>query len=357
LMGICLCLPLSAMAAETKIPAPVNASDFIKGLELVGDLQVRYEYSDPDKEGDETTDRLRNRFRMGMIWDNPEENWKVAAGFCTGGLAANSTSGTYSETQVFETGDLRLDYAYAEHKLDNFKFLAGQQKNPFATSWALWDSDVRPAGFTGIMDLKPVFVNAGVFQARYLGTNKDIALMEAIQAGVKNDDLTAALAFYNYNRIDKYAIKEGMDKDYTYQIADLFMSGNFKTDPALLSPYAQVFYNLGAEGEKGQSLQGGTLDPEEENMGYVVGVDAKIDRIKMGVAWAQIGADSVMPALADSSFGNSLGSTDTEGWKLSLGYMLTRHFSITGTGYLCEAMERDLSQHTQLYQLDLDYKF
>ncbi len=358
LLAICLCVPLSVMAAETKTPAPVGASDFLKSLSLVGDLQLRYEYTDKDIPGVETDNKERYRFRMGMNWDNPDENWKVSAGLCTGGLAANSTTATYSETQVFETGDIRLDYAYAEHKLDNFKLLAGQQKNPFASTWALWDTDVRPAGFTAIVDLKPAFITAGVYQARYLGKdNPDIAFMEAIQAGMKNDVLTAALAFYNYNRVDKYIVKEGMDKDYSYQIVDLYLSGDIATDAAALTPYAQAFCNLGAKGEKGQSIQGGNLDPEKENIGYVVGVDAKIDRIKLGVAWAQIGADSVMQALMDSSFGAAIGSTDSEGFKLNLGYALTKHFSITTTAYLCEAKERDLNQHTQLYQLDLDYKF
>lgn len=359
LTGFCLCLPMTAIgAADSKTPAPVNASDFIKGLDLVGDLQLRYEYQDTDKTGDEALDRMRVRFRMGMTWDNTDENWKVAAGLCTGGLDANSVHSTYSNEKTFETGDIRLDYAYAEHKmdnLDNFKFLAGQQKNLFATSWALWDSDVRPAGFTGTMDLKPVFLTAGVYQARYI--NKDIARMEAVQAGMKNDMLTAAVAFYNYHRIDEYVSTDTMDDDYTYQIGDVYVSGNIEAGAAALTPYAQMFYNFGAEGEAGQSILGGDLDPEDENLGYVVGVDAKVDRIKLGIAWAQIGADSVMQDLKDSSFGNGLGSTDTEGFKLNLGYALTKHFSITGTAYLYEAMERDLDQDARIYQVDLDYKF
>ncbi|RJP85230.1 MAG: hypothetical protein C4518_16530 [Desulfobacteraceae bacterium] len=354
-VGIFLCIPLTAMAKTEAPPAPVNASDFIKGLDVVGDLQLRYEYQDTDKSGDEALDRMRVRFRMGMIWDNADENWKVAAGLCTGGSDANSTSFTYSNEKTFETGDIRLDYAYAEHKLAQFKILAGQQKNLFATSWALWDSDVRPAGFTGTMDLKPVFITAGVYQARYI--DKDIARMEAVQAGMKNDMLTAAVGFYNYHRIDEYVSTDTMDDDYTYQIGDVYVSGNIEAGAAALTPYAQMFYNFGAEGEAGQSILGSGLDPEDENLGYVVGVDAKIDRIKFGVAWAQIGADSVMQDLKDSSFGNGLGSTDTEGFKLNLGYALTKHFSITGTAYLYEAMERDLDQDVQLYQLDLDYKF
>lgn len=349
-----LCFPLSTLAA-TSNPSPVNASDFIKGLNLVGDLQLRYEYIDLDARGDETDNRMRVRFRLGMNWDNPDENWKIAAGFTTGGSDANSVHSTYSNEKVFETGDIRLDYAYAEHQINNFRFLAGQQKNPYVTSWALWDSDVRPAGLTAVMDMKPFFLTAGVYQARYV--DKDIAFMEAVQAGVENDMLTAALGFYNYNRLDKYVVTDAMDDDYAYQILDLYVAGNIDAGTVGLTPYVQAFYNFGAEGEEGQSIAGSDLDPEDENAGYVIGVDAKIDRFKMGAAWAQIGADSVMRELKDSSFGNGLGSTDTEGFKLNLGYALTRHFSVTCTAYLYEAKERDLDQDAQLYQLDLDYKF
>lgn len=349
-------VPFTSFAA-VETPAPVNASDFIKGLDLMGDLQVRYEYLDKDMAGVETDNKLRARFRLGMKWDNPDENWKVAAGLCTGPLDANSTSVTYSSEKTFETEDIRLDYAYAEHTLDNFKLLAGQQKNPFASSWLFWDTDVRPAGFTGAVDLNPVFVTAGVYQARYLGLEKDIAFLEAIQAGMKTDLMTAALGFYNYNRIEDYILKDTMDDDYTYQILDFYLSGDMEAGSAKLSPYGDVFYNFGAKGEEGQSIQGDNLDPEEENLGYVVGVDAKISRFKLGVAWAQVGADSVMQDLKDGSFGNSLGSTDSQGWKLNVGYALTKHCSVTTTAYLTEAWERDLNQHAQLYQLDLDYKF
>jgi len=353
-MLICLGIPLSALA-ESKMPGPVNASDFIKGLDIVGDLQLRYDYADTDKPGDEAAERERARFRLGMIWNNPDENWKIAAGLTTGPLDANSVHSTYSNEKTFETGDIRLDYAYAEHRLNQFKFLAGQQKNPYVTSWALWDSDVRPAGFTGTVDLNPVFLTAGVYQARYV--DKDIARMEAVQAGVKNDMLTAAVAFYNYHRIDEYVSTDTMDDDYTYQIADVYVASDIKTEAATLTPYAQVFYNFGAEGEPGQSILGGDLDPEDENLGYVVGVDTKIQRFKIGVAWAQIAADSVMQDLKEGNFGSGIGSTDAEGFKLNLTYALTKHFSVTGTAYLYEAMERDLDQDARIYQVDLDYKF
>jgi hypothetical protein len=41
--------------------------------------------------------------------------------------------------------------------MDQLSFIVGQQKNPFETSWLLWDGDVRPTGFTGKADFGKIF--------------------------------------------------------------------------------------------------------------------------------------------------------------------------------------------------------
>ena len=359
LIGILLCLPLSAIAAAESDapPALVNASDFLKNLDINGDLRIRYEHITADTPNENEVDRMRGRFRMGMKWNNPDENWKVAAGLATGGLDGTSTNATYSNDMIFETGDIRLDYAYAEHTMDKFTFLAGQMKNPFETTWALWSDNLRPAGFTAKIDLKPAFVTAGWYQVRYV--DKDIAAMEAIQAGVKLDAATVAVAFYNYDQVKKYFdfTKLGMDPNYTYQIIDFYTTGDIKTDMAKFSPYAQVFYNMGAKGKPGQSILGGNLDPEKENMGWILGVDTGIDRFKIGVAYAEIEADSVQQGMKDSDFGSALNSTDVKGFRVGLGYALTQHCALNTTAMLYKPIKRELSQDAKTYQVDLNYKF
>ncbi|MBC2714151.1 MAG: hypothetical protein HF978_02475 [Desulfobacteraceae bacterium] len=357
-LGVYLCMPVTASAN-------LVLQDFIESLEMKGDLRVRYEYKEKDKPDEDPTDRMRTRFRLGMKWTNPEENWKIAAGLATGGTDSTSTNDTWSDGVMFETGDIRLDYAYAEHKLNNFKFIAGQHKNPYKTTWALWDSDVRPAGFSGQYNMDPVFVTLGWYDVLYYG--KDMATMEAIQVGANVDIFTAALAFYNYHDADEIIngpISDAyggdytnMDPDYKWQIIDLYMKADIKTDMAKISPHAQVFYNMGAKGDDGQSIQGGDLNPEDENLGWLIGVKAKIDRISLGVEYAEVGADSCIPLLKDSDWGGALDSTDVKGFKIGLGYSLTKHCSINGTAYLYEAKERDIDQDPKTYHLDLKYKF
>jgi hypothetical protein len=357
-LGVYLCMPVKASAN-------LVLQDFIESMEVNGDLRVRYEYKKNDVSGEDPTERMRTRFRLGMKWTNPSENWKIAAGLCTGGTDSTSTNQTWSDDGFFSTPNINLDYAYSEHTLNAFKFIAGQQKNPFKTTWALWDSDVRPAGFTGMVDLKPIFITAGWYDVLYY--SHDIAQMEAIQVGANVDMFTAALAFYNYH--DASALindviapaydldTSNMDSNYKYQILDLYLNADIKTDMAKFSPHAQVFYNMGAKGNDGQSIQGGDLNPEDENVGWLVGVKASIDRFKVGVEYAQVRADSCIPLLKDSDWGDALDSTDVEGWKLGLGYQLTKHCEVSATAYLYEAIKRDIDQKPKTYHFDLSYKF
>jgi hypothetical protein len=349
-IGVYLFMPMTVFA-------DVNTQDFIENLNIKGDLRIRYDYQDNNDGKDDPKDRLRARFRLGLVWQNPMENWKVAAGLATGGLDGATTNATYSEEEIFETGNIRLDYAYAEHKLDNITLVAGQHKNKFYSSMALWDPDVRPAGFTGQIKFDPIFVTAGYFQVRYI--DRDIARMAAAQVGVNTDDLLAAIGYYYVNRVDEFLDVENLDEDYKYQIIDFYTQYNLSIGTLKITPLAHIFYNLGAKGEPGQSVQGGDLDPEDENLGWLVGVKAKVSKYSFGVAYGEVGADAAIQDIKDSDWGSGLGSTDIKGWKASVGYKLTKHCEFKTTGYYTEPLERKdyKVKDVTRFQVDLKYKF
>lgn len=352
---ISLCLGLLLLNLSIKASAgSLKTSDFIDQLEMNGDVRIRYEYKEKDVDNEDATDRWRQRVRIGLKWNNPEENWKIAAGLATGGADATSTNDTYSEEMLFETGDIRLDYAYAEHKKDDLKFIAGQMKNPFESSWLFWDSDVRPVGLTAGYFSGPMFVTVGGYDVKYV--DKDVAYMYAIQAGAKNDMINAALSYYTYNRVEQMLALDNLDDSYGYDIIDLYLYSDIKTESIKIKPYAQIFYNVGAKGDDGQSVLGGDLNPEDENLGWIVGCESKIDKFKITVDYAQIGADSCLQGLKDSDFGDALNSTDVQGFKVGLGYDITKNFNVAATAYLYEAMERNLDQAAKTYHLDLNYK-
>ena len=345
------------LAAPMSVAAQVNLPDFIESMDLKGDLRVRYDYQDLDEASEnDPKDRLRIRFRMGFAWHNPAENWKIAAGLATGGASGNTSNATFSDDEIFETGDIRLDYAYAEHSLKHVKFIAGQHKNIFYSSMALWDSDMRPAGFAARVDFKPVFLNAGYFQVRYV--DRDIAEMNAFQAGVDLGNFLVALAIYNVHDTEEILSDvANLGSDYAYQIADFYTGCDFSIAPVSISPHAQVFYNFGADGDAGQGALGGDLDPEDENLGWLVGVKAKMDRYSLGIEYTEIGADACIQDIKDSDFGSGLASTDVKGFKIGIGYKVTRHCEFKTTGFFYEPLERDLDQNVDRYQFDLKYKF
>ncbi len=339
--------------------AGIKISKHIDSLKIKGDLRLRYERRDRDKAtgDDDSRDRMRTRFRIGGVWVNKDENWEVAAGLATGDDGATSTNDTWSNKKFFETGDIRLDYAYARHKLNDFTFTAGQQKNPFKTSWLLWDSDVRPAGFTANYDIGSFFITAGGYDVIQFGDNFGSLYAGQIGSKLKLGDikLLFALAYYNYDSVFEHS--EQPNVDYEFKIADLYASVKIPVDKIKFDIYGQVFNNFGADGDEGQGVLGADLDPEDENLGWVVGLDAKIGKFKCGYAYTQIEADSCVGDLKDADFGTGVNDTDLKGHRIKLGYKITDHCSLGITALLYEALELDDQNEANLYQVDLKYKF
>ena len=133
----------------------------VENLTFKGDLRVRFENRDRSN-SDEERNRWRQRFRLGFNWKT-SEGWEIGAGLATGGSDATSTNDTYSDGAAFQTGDIRLDYAYAKHKFDNgLSLTLGQHKNPYVNSDILFDSDARPVGLTANYNNDGLFATTGI---------------------------------------------------------------------------------------------------------------------------------------------------------------------------------------------------
>lgn len=353
----------------------VLANKFIDQLTLKGDLRVRYERRELDYKEANTSekdqDRWRTRFRIGGVWDNKAEDWQIGAGLASGSDDPTSTNDTWSEAKPFETGDIRLDYAYAAHKMQDFKFTLGQQINPYETSWVMWDGDVRLAGITGQYGEKEgVFATVGGYAAK-LVNDDNTATLTAAQLGYRGKVSDAAYTLAaGYHTYSKSLINEGtaafnlgsVDENmYELNIGDLYGKVSFPVGIAKLSLYGNVWQNFGADGAAGTS-QAGTYTgrPEDADTGYVVGIDAKIDNFKLGYAYSVVEADSLFGYLADSDFGDGLSDTNKKGHRVQLGYNMTKNWSadVTWLNY-----DRDEDTGTtgvdsvDIYQFDVSYKF
>jgi len=349
------------------------ANKFIDQLTFKGDLRVRYEIRDRDYKtnSDVSRDRFRTRFRVGAIWENDQEDWQVGAGLASGGTSATSTNATWSEDTAFETGDIRLDYAYAKHKWQDFNFILGQQKNPYKSSWVMWDGDVRPTGFTGqYKHASGAFATVGAYGAK-LVNDDNTAMLYAGQLGYGGKagsvGYTLAASYYKYDQSfinDKANTSLGTvdPSQYALEIGDLYGEVKFPVAMVNVSLYGDFWQNFGADGNIGQSQAGASFpkEPDEADTGWVLGVDAKINNFKLGYAYSVVEADSLYGYLADADFGDGLSTTNKQGHRVKLGYNFTKNWSsnITWLSY-----ERDVEipsasvDSVDLYQFDIMYAF
>ncbi|MBU3937753.1 MAG: putative porin [Proteobacteria bacterium] len=406
-LGVCLTLPTAAMAGagvtdeqilkdleylrnkvasqqehiealEGKQKGQVTvANEFIDQLTLKGDLRVRYEKRDKDyKDGqgsDINRDRWRTRFRVGGVWDNKAEDWQIGAGLATGSDDPTSTNDTWSETKTFETGDIRLDYAYAKHKWNDFAFTLGQAANPYESSWVFWDGDVRLSGLTAQYGKKDgVFATLGGYGAKLVGDDNTATLV-AGQAGYKGKVAGAKYTLAaGYQTYSKSLINEGNatfeldrvdENKYELNIGDLYGDVSFPVGDVNLKLYGQIWQNFGADGEIGQSqAEDFTKKPGDADMGWVFGADAKYKAFKVGYAYSVVEADSLFGYLSDSDFGDGLNASKTnkKGHRVKLGYDITKNWGTSLTWLSFEPNEDNVNytvDQVDIYQFDVSYKF
>ncbi len=380
---------VSAGLAQVKDDEPVfKLGNKSKQFELKGDLRVRFEQrdradNDLDDMGVDRRRRFRHRFRLGMKFKT-DWGWEAAAGLCTGGEDGTSTNFTWNDNTEWETGDIRLDYAYVTHKWGDTKLTVGQHKNPYKHAGILFDSDLRPTGVSLQQGLGPAFLTAGVYEVRYLGSNEGLGLMAGLQAGVKVGGgpvgATFAVATYNYN--SPYTDEVGLGdssgetsaEEYKFQLLDLYADVSVKFgDIGKGKIYFEYTENFGAEGESfpdvplgttGGGQRGGDIDPEANNQHYVIGSALEVSRFKFSVDYINTEADALPERLIDGDFGTGVESTDIDGYRFKAGVKLAKNCSI-GLAYLRYRRqdEYDLVMHgvnrdeAELYQVDLKYKF
>ena len=348
--------------AQVKDAGPLlSLGKNVQNLKLTGDARFRYERQERER-GDnpeETRNRFRTRLRLGFVW-NTDEAWEIGAGLATGGSDATSTNDTWSDETVFETGDIRLDYAYAKHKLDNWTFTVGQQKNPFVSSFLLWDGDVRPAGATVQYKQGGLFATLGGYNVYHMGRDQANSMLYAGQIGYGLElesgvSALIAAAYYHFNdpSTDLPGLK--VTDDYDFQVGTLYGEVGVPAGDVDLSLFGEVWKNFGADGTAGQVAG---VAPEDNDLGWVIGLGGKLGKFSAEYAYGHVEADSVYGGLKDSDFGDTAGmtNTDVEGHKLSVGYKMTKNFTLGGTAMFLNEIEGPKREGT-LYQVDLVYKF
>jgi polyhydroxyalkanoate synthesis regulator phasin len=119
--------------------------EWVRKMQLKGDLRLRYENIDRDVDNFVQRDRYRYRLRLGFL-TKIAEDMEVGFGFASGTDDPRSTNQTYGKE--FNKGDIRIDYAYAKYKPFSWvTLIGGKFENPlWRPTDTFWDSDINPDG-------------------------------------------------------------------------------------------------------------------------------------------------------------------------------------------------------------------
>ncbi|MBW1683054.1 MAG: putative porin [Deltaproteobacteria bacterium] len=190
--------------------ASVDLPAWVKNSKVKGDIRVRYQKEDRDKNPSvDNKDRTRLRVRLGLE-TRVNEQWKAGIGLASGGSDPRSTNQTLENT--FDTPDIRMDYAYAQYQPCSFaKLTGGKFKNPlWKTKDLLWDGDIRPEGAALQLHYDPaknvhLWATPAYFILENIAGTAD-PNMVAIQVGAQfkfAEALTFKVAptFYEFNQV------------------------------------------------------------------------------------------------------------------------------------------------------------
>jgi hypothetical protein len=365
--------------------SPLSLGKNIDGLTLKGDLRLRYEYRnlDYDESGDKREkSRLRHRVRLGGVWKNSTESWEIGLGVEAGSESGKSANQSWNSDSVWQSGSLWLDYAYAKHVFgeSGFSMILGQQKNPWVHTFATFDGDLRPTGATLAYDQDMFFATVGAYNLRgdaKAGSSADesLANMFATQLGLKykTDCMHAkfALGFFYYDsETTQFLADDDMADNYNFEVGTAYGEVGGKVGPVDLKGFGEVAMNFGADDDFNAYSTGPYSDhtpsdysPEDNDLAWVLGLEAKFDKFKASYAYAHIEGDSMPWFVTDSDFGAAVPGKDSslnvEGHKLGLSYAVTKHCSVAATAFFTKPIEAmdGYDDSGTLYQFDVKYKF
>lgn len=328
-------------------------------VKIKGDFRARYQAQ--QKEGSTNRDRARIRFRLGTE-ASVTENTKVYAGLATGGDDPRSTNQTLANT--FETGDLRLDYAYADHKIGEVVLvkLGKIKKMPFwKPSDLLWDGDINPEGVAMCADFGSMFLNTSVLVLDELKKDTSDPFMFVFQPGFKvslfeDVFLKGAVTYYGFENVEGNTFKHNagtnsVDVDdkliYDYDSVGLALQLDVQ-NPLNLAPY----FALMGEYNKASN-------PNDDNTAYMVGFKVGHKKVKKPAQWQlkymykELEKDAFVDFTSDSDFYG--GATGAKGHEVVFNYAILKSV-IVGVDYY-NAKPINGGHKEELLQLDLVYKF
>lgn len=371
---------VEAGLAQMKDSSPIlSLGKGIDNLTITGDVRTRWEgtrYNFTSAAGVDSSSnrsRFRAQLHLGGIWK--AEGWEVGVGFVGG--ASNDprsnnrdfSSGTAAESTFSKSG-LWLDYAYAKHTWGDLSLTVGQQKNPYISTWIMWDADVRPAGVTLQYSYEGAFVTAGVYDVQEPGYMQSrTGYLGAGQIGYKytqdNLELLGAIALYsmNHNGTDTASGVAAANKyGYRFNLGDAYGHIKYKFDPVTATLYGEMVKNFGANTIAGGGQGGVSANPSSDNTAWILGAKAQYEAWTANYGYAHIESDAVNGAVNDSDFAAAAGkavAANIKGHKVELTYNVTKNLALSGRVWFVKEILPTVAgpKSGRLYMVDATWSF
>lgn len=350
--------------------ATSGSADWVEKISLNGDLRYRYEYiSDEllDAAGERRmADRYRERIRARLnLRAQVTDDLRVGIGIATveGG---DPRSSNQSLDGVFSRKSFDLDFAYFDWKFAGWgNLIGGKMKQPFVVPGEslFWDGDVNPEGLALKLDEGLWFGTAYSYWVDEVSgpqssRTSDVMLYGA-QVGVNLPlgeshlmlaahyyDLSAGVGrapFYNGNPSGNTTVLVGTTPVLAYDYEVINLMAEFTTK---LGPTPMQFWIDAARNR----------DPDDHNMAWASGVMfGKASQPKsweVGAAYHKIEKDALFAQLIDADFAG--GSSDSEGWSFSGGFVPARHWQLNAT-YFLSKRNADVGPRSDYDRLQLDF--
>jgi len=347
---------------------------WLQNIKLGGDFRLRHQWERTT--GAVARCRGRIRFRLGL--DAKVNNQiKVAAGLATGSGDPRSTNQTLERT--FSGKGINLDYAYLEYIPTLWATVkAGKinsiEKVIFRPSDLLWDSDINPEGVSLLLSKKVdafnLFMNTNWWVLSESSSDTSDPYMYVIQPGVKYSfdekaQLGLALAYYGFENVKGalLAYASGTNSGLT-KTGDT-VAGSLRYDYDSIAPSIE----LGVKEPFGTTLPVPYLtvfcdyvynvDPEEDNMGYLVGLKFGSEKIKKAKDWQvqytyrRLEKDAWLDTFPDSDAYS--GKTGVQGHEIVLSYGVGKNSSLGLDYYYMKKVGN--SDKQEVFQADWQLKF
>jgi hypothetical protein len=359
----------NAILAQSHKEGPAaGLPDWVKKLDISGDLRLRYEYIDVQHQSIGPINRGRFRYRLNLS-EQVVDDVKAVFGVSSDGGHSRSRNTTFGNT--FGGKPIVINLAYAQYTpFKTLSFAAGKFPNPIWTpSMLTWDANITPEGasatFTPLTgDVSP-FLNVDFLILDQLvnksGFGAAMPFMVAIQPGVDlkfadNDKLRLAAAYYVFDNLRR-----------TYQFSTN-LPGVGPAQGGLAGPIGSIFGPVGTNNtlDAGKNLvytyndiwAGAQADfdklseilpyaalygeyiynpiPKTDHQGYIGGVKLGHSSIKPGLwqvdaSYRRLERDSWLDIFPDADF--FYGSTNVKGSRVSLAYGLARNVYSAVTWY------------------------